>query len=1491
MAFNPFVWYCRPIANGYWDKVAQSALGSYTPCGINTLVVPVSNVFLMCICIYRILLIKKSHKVHRYKLTSRGYHLILILLSGLSTAEPLFRIAFDISIFNVGEQPGLPPFEFVSLLMEGSAWASMVVLAFLETNVYIRECQMLMRFGIAYVLVGDAVMVNLILSMKDNIIGLSLCMYISGFICQVVVGALLLFHIPKLDPYPGYTRLQNETSDSYETLSGKEEVCPERHVNIFSWLFFEWMSPLMQLGYKRPITEKDVWKLDEWDRSEILSQKFHGCWVDQSIRPKPSLLSALNCSVGGRFWLGGIYKFGEMLGRFVGPVILNLLLQSMQRGDPAWICCVYVFFIFLSSIFFLLIESQFLQCVFRVGLRVRAILVSAIFRKSLRLTYEAHKNFPSGKIMNMIATDATMLQQMCVQIHDVWSDPLQVIVSLALLYQQLGISSIIGSLMLVLMIPVQTILIQKLWILTKEGLQFTDRRVSLMNEILVAMDTVKCRVWEDSFKTKIQSERKEELSWFRKSQLMFALNSFLLNTAPVCVTVVSFGLFTLLGGDLTPARAFTSLSLFTMLRFPLSSLPSTVVQIVNANVSLRRVEEFLSSNERVLLEHLPIEHCIPAISIGNGFFSWDFKSDKHTLSRINVDIPVGSLVAIVGGTGDGKTSLISAMLGEVPSVLESSVVIRGKIAYVPQISWIFNGTVRENILFGQEYDAARYWEAVDVTELQHDLKLLPGYDLTEIGERGVNISGGQKQRVSLARAVYSNADVLVFDDPLSALDANVGQQVFHKCIKDKLGGKTRVLVTNQLHFLPLVDEIILMSKGMIIEKGTFDELSRDSIVFQKLMENAGKIEVYAEHRPELDEDNIISAGSSLTNKNSSDVSSGKAQKTGISILIKEEERETGVIDRKVLIRYKNALGGPWVLVPLLVCYVSTEAFRLISSSWLSSWTKDSSSSTYKPHYYILIYTILSLMQVMVTLANSFWSIIISLSAAKRLHDSMLNSLLRAPMLFFHSNPCGRIINRFAKDIGDVDRYVANRINMFLSQSMQLLSTFVLIGLVSVLSLWAIMPILILFYAAFMYYQSTSRELKRLDSVTLSPIYARFGEALNGLSSIRAYKAYDRMTLMLWKSVDDNIRFCLASGSANRWRTIRLEILGSIMILFSTIFSVIQSGRMENQVGFASAIGLLLSYTLNITSLMSGVLREASEAENSLNAVERVGTYIDLPSEAPSIIESNRPPIGWPALGSIEFEDVLLRYRPGLPSVLHGLSFKVYPGEKIGVVGRTGAGKSSLLYALFRLVELERGRILIDGLDLAKFGLADLRQSLSIIPQSPVLFSGTIRSNLDPFGEHSDSDLWEALDRAHMKNVLSELSYGLDEKVLEGGENFSVGQRQLLSLARALLVRTRIIVVDEATASVDLSTDALIQKTIREEFKSSTMLTIAHRLNTVIDCDRILVMDAGQVQEYDHPKQLLVQGGVFWRMVQSTGSANAQYLCNVVLGCDAPKHTS
>ncbi|CAI5930109.1 unnamed protein product [Closterium sp. NIES-64] len=994
-----------------------------------------------------------------------------------------------------------------------------------------------------------------------------------------------------------------------------------------------------------------------------------------------------------------------------------------------------------------------------------------------------------------------------------------------------------------------------------------------------------------------------------------------------------------------------------------------------------------------------------------------------TLTDVTLSVEPGKLVAVVGATGQGKSSLVSALLGEMPMVAgDSPPIIRGRVAYVSQVSWIFNATVRENILFGLPYEQQRYERAVRVSALERDLQLLPGGDLTEIGERGVNVSGGQKQRISIARAVYSDADVFFFDDPLSALDAHVAKQVYDTCVRTELAGRTRIMVTNQLHFLPAVDWVVMVEGGRIAEQGPYVQLKASAPKFQRLLEKAGALEEHgdAEVGGEGGETAgdagsgggetsaeaaaaAATAGSSSSgggggsdsaaaangdsrssNRAGEKSGAGKGEKGGAggTTLVQTEDKAQGVVSAAVVWRYVRAMGGTGVLAVLISLYVLVEAARVLASVWISVWTGSVSQEEGGGHgslYFVAGYSLISLGQVLLTFANQYFLVFSSQRAARRLHDAMLAAILRAPMSFFHTNPVGRLINRFTKDTADIDKNLAQYTSLCLGGIFQLLSTFALIGVLNTVALWAIVPLLLLFYIVYLYFQNTAREVKRWDSVTRSPVYSQFAEALNGLATIRAYRAAQRMagmngravdrntrfTLfaealnglatirayraaarmagMNGRAVDRNTRFTLVSMSANRWLAIRLEFLGGLMILATAVFAVMDVQRAGDQAALAPVMGLILSYALQITAMMTMVLRLLSVADcspllvsaasraagvglqNSFNAVERVGSYADIPAEAPAIIPSHRPPPGWPQQGEVLFEDVVMRYRPDLPPVLRGLSALVQGGEKVGVVGRTGAGrgdavpagpalvrggekvgvvgrtgacKSSLFNSLFRLAEIESGRICIDGQDLKLFGVTDVRRALMIIPQTPVLFTGTLRFNLDPFSERSDSEVWEALGRAHLREVVSRMPLGLDTEVVsrmplgldtevsrgekgdsciwrvlvlrcylrevvsrphapgagvgldtevaEGGENFSVGQRQLISLARALLKESRILVLDEATAAVDVGTDALIQRTVREEFKGRTMLTIAHRLNTIMDSDRILVMDAGMV---------------------------------------------
>ncbi|CAI7794551.1 unnamed protein product, partial [Closterium sp. NIES-54] len=968
------------------------------------------------------------------------------------------------------------------------------------------------------------------------------------------------------------------------------------------------------------------------------------------------------------------------------------------------------------------------------------------------------------------------------------------------------------------------------------------------------------------------------------------INFLLMSVVPVLVTVVSFGCYSLLGHQLTAAKAFTSISLFAVLRFPLYMFPNLITQVVNVNVSLTRLQEMLLADETDIdAPAPPIDPAKPAVEVSHASFAWSAATGANgaaanapggaaggggggigggdgkekggiggdgkekdvggTLTDVTLSVEPGKLVAVVGATGQGKSSLVSALLGEMPMVSgDSPPIIRGRVAYVSQVSWIFNATVRENILFGLPYDRQRYERAVRVSALERDLQLLPGGDLTEIGERGVNVSGGQKQRISIARAVYSDADVFFFDDPLSALDAHVAKQVYDTCVRTELAGRTRIMVTNQLHFLPAVDWVVMVEGGRIAEQGPYVQLKASAPKFQRLLEKAGALEEHGD--AEVGGEGGKTAGdavgngggetsaeaaaaaatagsssgggggdsaaaangdSSSSNQVGEKGGTGKGEKGGAAggtTLVQTEDKAQGVVSAAVVWRYVRAMGGSGVLAVLISLYVLVEAARVLASVWISVWTGSVSQGEGDAHgslYFVAGYSLISLGQVLLTFTNQYFLVFSSQRAARRLHDAMLAAILRAPMSFFHTNPVGRLINRFTKDTADIDKNLAQYTSLCLGGIFQLLSTFALIGVLNTVALWAIVPLLLLFYIVYLYFQNTAREVKRWDSVTRSPVYSQFAEALNGLATIRAYRAAQRMAAMNGRAVDRNTRFTLVSMSANRWLAIRLEFLGGLMIFATAVFAVMDVQRAGDQAALAPVMGLILSYALQITAMMTMVLRLLSVAGKALTS-----------------------------------------FWPDLPPVLRGLSALVQGGEKVGVVGRTGAGKSSLFNSLFRLAEIESGRICIDGQDLKLFGVTDVRRALMIIPQTPVLFTGTLRFNLDPFSERSDSEVWEALGRAHLREVVSRMPLGLDTEVAEGGENFSVGQRQLISLARALLKESRILVLDEATAAVDVGTDALIQRTVREEFKGRTMLTIAHRLNTIMDSDRILVMDAGMV---------------------------------------------
>ncbi|KAJ3186105.1 hypothetical protein HK101_009741 [Irineochytrium annulatum] len=844
---------------------------------------------------------------------------------------------------------------------------------------------------------------------------------------------------------------------------------------------------------------------------------------------------------------------------------------------------------------------------------------------------------------------------------------------------------------------------------------------------------------------------------------------------------------------------------------------------------------------------------------------------RPTLEEIAFTVPRGSLVAVVGAVGAGKSSLLSAMIGGLKAHerrgKSPKVVFGGSVGYVSQQAWIMNSTLRENVLFGLPFDEKRYAAAVDVVSLRKDLAVLPGGDDAEIGEKGINLSGGQKQRVSLARLVYQDCEIVLMDDCLSAVDAQVGREIFENCICGALKTKTRILVTHQLHFVPQCDIIISMKDGRIEEIGSYATLmAKEAGVFAQLMRSYGGIAEGGNSEESADE---VEVDAIVQKKTEEVVDAVKGKQ-----LMKAEERQVGTLEKKVFVTFSIAMGGILFLLLLLFTLTMTQVTRVGNDLWLVYWTSQSIPGL-SGIAYLWIYLAFGLSQALTLLIFSALVSIGGFRAARNLHLEALNRIAHAPSMFFDTNPLGRILNRFSRDQDIVDNTLPDAVRLFAITFATCIATF---GLVLYATkgffIFGLIPLMAVYYLAQNLYRTTARELKRLDALTRSPLYAHISESMSGTQTLIAYNATTRFIAKTDALINLNNRPYYLQITSQRWLGMRLETIGNLLVFITCVLFV--SSRFSQD---PALVGLALSYALQVTQLLSLCIRQYTEAEVQLVSIERLHFYAsEVGVEALPVVEGSRPPKVWPSEGRVAFEGVSMRYQEDLPLVLNEVSFSVAPCEKIGVVGRTGSGKSSLMLALFRMVEPSNGRVVIDGVDLSKIGLKDLRSRLAIIPQDPILFSGTIRSNLDPFSEHQELQLWEALSKAGMKKAVTDMEGGLDAEVSPGGENLSVGQRQLLCMARAILKDPRIIVLDECTANVDMETDALIQRMIREELKNTTTFTIAHRLNTIIDSDRVLVLDQGKVIDFDTPANLLAkEGSIFASMIEETGASNAAAL--------------
>uniref|UniRef100_A0A8C6ZBI8 ATP binding cassette subfamily C member 2 n=1 Tax=Nothoprocta perdicaria TaxID=30464 RepID=A0A8C6ZBI8_NOTPE len=1166
---------------------------------------------------------------------------------------------------------------------------------------------------------------------------------------------------------------------------------------------------------------------------------------------------------------------------FVSPQLLKLLISFVSDPDAfAWQGYLYSILLFLVALVQSICLQQHFHLCFQLGVSVRASLMAAIYKKALTVSSTTRKESTVGETVNLMSADAQRFMDMANFLHQLWSCPLQIVLSIISLWAELGPSVLAGIGVMLLLIPINGFLVTKAKGIQVSNMKNKDERMKIMNEILNGIKILKLFAWEPSFEDRIKEIRGRELKYLLNFSYLQSISVFVFTCAPFLVSLASFAVYVLVDENniLDAQKAFTSISLFNVLRFPMAMLPMVISSLVQTNVSTARLEQLV-----------PVPWLLALLT-------W-----PSCLCSVTLDITPGSLVAVVGAVGSGKSSLVSAMLGEMENIKGH---INGSLAYVPQQAWIQNATLKDNILFGSELDEARYQEVIKACALLPDLELLPAGDLTEIGEKGINLSGGQKQRVSLARAVYSNADVYLLDDPLSAVDAHVGKYLFEHVLGPKglLQNKTRILVTHSVSFLPQVDNIVVLVAGAVSEHGSYSTLLANRGAFAQFLNSYGFQEDTPEEkaaglltlvcqgsmgqtsrrggviqRPATNGNNPIPCSlSKRSTKSFQEAQKESPKKLKGQQLIEKETVETGKVKFSMYVRYLRAVG--WMFsFGIAMGYLAQYVAYVGTNLWLSDWTDDAQrylNQTYptgQRDLRIGVFGALgvaqgeSLFLFMATTLSAHGSV----QASRVMHQKLLSNILHVPMSFFDTTPTGRIVNRFAKDIFTIDETIPMSFRSWLSCFMGIISTLLMISLATPFFALIIIPLGIFYYFVLRFYVSTSRQLRRLDSVTRSPIYSHFGETVSGLSVIRAYGHQERFLQHNENTVDTNQKSVYSWIVSNRWLAVRLELVGSLVVFFSALLAVISKGTLEGGI-----VGLSISSALNVTQTLNWLVRMSSELETNIVAVERIHEYTTVKNEAPWVTEK-RPPRGWPSKGEIQFIDYKVRYRPELELVLQGITCDIRSTEKVGVVGRTGAGKSSLTNCLFRVLEAAGGKIVIDGLDISTIGLHDLRQNLTIIPQDPVLFSGTLRMNLDPFDQYSDEEVWKALELAHLKTYVQELPEKLLHRVSEGGENLSVGQRQLVCLARALLRKAKILILDEATAAVDLETDHLIQTTIRSEFANCTVLTIAHRLHTIMDSSRVMVLQAGRIMEFDSPEELLQREGIFSSMAKDAGIVSAQ----------------
>ncbi|XP_056685318.1 ABC transporter C family member 3 [Spinacia oleracea] len=1250
-------------------------------------------------------------------------------------------------------------------------------------------------------------------------------------------------------------------------IRGCDTVTPYEDAGIFRTVFFSWITPLLTLA-----AEKKTLELDDIPQLGPSNSVFGAFPLFQTnLLDNRDNVGDINSNSSNRvvniteFGLAKAYflsTWKEILwtailaliytvARYVAPYLIDSFVQCLT-GIEEFKNQGYVLALTFCAATFLefFIRRHWIFKMQQIGIRLRGVTTVMLYNKSLTLPSWLQGDQGSsssgggggkgGELINALAVDVETIQGFIVYLHDTWLIFLQIGLALLILYKKLGLIASVGAFVVTLIFMGANYVFMS-WQekFQKKLMESKDNRMKMTIETLRNMRVLRFQGWEMSFLSKIL-QRKVEMQWLKKYLYSLVVIGFFFGIGPTLVALVTFGSCIYMGIPLSMGQILSALATFRVLREPIFLLPDTVSLLVQAKVSLGRIASFLSLDELQDdgLQKLPLGSSDAAVEIVNGNFTWndvDVSSSATTTSTaaalkdINLKVSHGMKVGICGTVGSGKSSLLSCILGEMPRI-SGVVKLCGSKAYVAQSPWIQSGTVQENILFGKDMDRQRYDQVLEACCLKKDLEILSFGDQTVIGERGINLSGGQKQRIQIARALYQDADIYLFDDPFSALDAHTGSHLFKEVLLGLLREKTVIYVTHQVEFLNAADLIMVMKNGRTVQVGKYDDI---------LVPDNTK--------------SIISNNENVNGEVDDDRGSAGLSAPAAAQLVKEEERERGRVGFSVYRKYITTTYGGVLVILMIMASIMLQILQIGSNYWLAWGTPSSkdvqpvvSESTLMTVYASLAFGIC-----FCTLVADSLVVATGYKTATILFRKMLETIFRAPMSFFDATPAGRILNRCSTDQTALETRIPTLLDGFISLTIKLVGTIAVMSTVAWEVLVIFIPLIIASIWYQQYYMPASRELSRLSRVSEAPVIQYFSETISGITTIRSFDQQSRFQPSYMKIVDAYSRPEFQIAAAMKWLLLRLDAFACITFAFLLVLSMYFRETIDPAIA-----GLAVTYGLTLNGTLSGVIWCLSHFETKMISVERILQYMSIPSEAPLIIQENRPDSSWPSRGEISIHNLQVQYAPHLPLVLHGVTCTFPGGKKTGIVGRTGSGKSTLIQALFRVVEPTTGRIVIDGIDISSIGLQDLRSRLSIIPQDPTMFQGTIRSNLDPLEQYTDKQIWETLDKCQLGDEVRKMEKKLDSNVHENGENWSVGQRQLICLGRVLLKKTKVLVLDEATASVDIVTDNSIQQTLKHHFSECTLVTIAHRITSILDSDMVLLLSRGVVEEYDSPAKLL-----------------------------------